>query len=108
MPKKSQAQSAAKGKAAAGLMGNAGVGVEDAAIDPRFGYRVEDGIATITIQRAAKLNSLLPDMILQFSDLIERARRDRAVRAVVIHGEGTSFCAGDDLHPEDRFKYGPP
>lgn len=23
-------------------------------------------------------------------------------------GEGTSFCAGDDLAPEDRFKYGPP
>ena len=70
--------------------------------------RVSEGIGTITIARAAKLNALLPDMILEFSDLIERARRDVVVRALVIRGEGKSFCAGDDLHPEDRFKYGPP
>ena len=76
--------------------------------DDRFRYQVSAGIATVTIDRAAKLNALLPDMILEFSDLLERARRDRTVRCVVIRGDGKSFCAGDDLHPEDRFKYGPP
>jgi enoyl-CoA hydratase/carnithine racemase len=89
------------------LHGNAGAEV-DRASHESLGYEVSDAIATITIKRVQKLNALLPDMILVFADLLERARRDAAVRAVVIRGEGTSFCAGDDLHPEDRFKYGPP
>jgi enoyl-CoA hydratase/carnithine racemase len=89
------------------LSGNAGADVEHAS-HPYLGYSVSEGIATITINRADKLNALLPDMILVFADLIERARRDANVRALVIRGEGSSFCAGDDLHPEDRFKYGPP
>lgn len=87
--------------------GNNGAAVDQAS-DPRLGYDVADGIGTITIRRADKLNALLPDMILVMSDLIERARRDRKVRCLVVKGEGKSFCAGDDLHPEDRFKYGPP
>jgi enoyl-CoA hydratase/carnithine racemase len=87
--------------------GNAGAQV-DQAVDPRLGYDVSEGIATITMRRAEKLNALLPDMILVMADLIERARRDSKVRVVVLRGEGSSFCAGDDLHPEDRFKYGPP
>ena len=89
------------------LTGNAGAQVDQTS-DPRLGYDVSEGIATITIQRPEKLNALLPDMILVMADLIERARRDAKVRALVVRGEGTSFCAGDDLHPEDRFKYGPP
>ncbi|HTC07965.1 MAG TPA: enoyl-CoA hydratase-related protein [Acetobacteraceae bacterium] len=91
-----------------GLPGNGGVGVEAASADPRLSYTVADNIATIGIERGHKMNALLPDMILNFSDLIERARRDSKVRAVVIRGAGKSFCAGDDLNPEDRFKYGPP
>jgi len=87
--------------------GNAGAQVDQTA-DPRLGYEVAEGIATITIRRAEKLNALLPDMILVMADLLERARRDPKVRVVVLRGEGGSFCAGDDLHPEDRFKYGPP
>jgi 2-(1,2-epoxy-1,2-dihydrophenyl)acetyl-CoA isomerase len=78
------------------------------AIDARFSYDVAEAIATITIRRPEKLNALLPDMIIAFSDLLERARRDREIRCVVITGEGRAFCAGDDLHPEDRFAYGPP
>lgn len=89
------------------LAGNAGASIESSD-DPRLGYDVAEHIATITIRRPDKLNALLPDMILVMADLIERARRDPEVRAVVLSGDGTSFCAGDDLHPEDRFKYGPP
>lgn len=89
------------------LHGNAGAEI-DRAEHANLDYAVSDSIATITIRRPGKLNALLPDMILVFADLLERARRDAMVRAVVIRGEGTSFCAGDDLHPEDRFKYGPP
>jgi len=89
-------------------MTETGAGAGKPGEDERFRYEVADAIASITINRPAKLNALLPDMILTFSDLLERARRDRRVRCVVISGEGRAFCAGDDLHPEDRFKYGPP
>lgn len=89
------------------LSGNSGAGVESAA-HACLRYETAGAVATITIARPDKRNALLPDMILVFSDLIERARRDRKVRALVVRGEGKSFCAGDDLHPEDRFKYGPP
>ena len=91
-----------------GVPGNNGAGVKSAPVDSRLSYTVADNIATIGIERGHKMNALLPEMILNFSDLIERARRDSNVRAVVIRGAGKNFCAGDDLNPEDRFRYGPP
>ncbi len=69
---------------------------------------IDGAIATITLNRPHKLNALYPGMILRLLDLIEECRRDRRVRAVVLRGSGRAFCAGDDLAPEDRFKYGPP
>jgi enoyl-CoA hydratase/carnithine racemase len=69
---------------------------------------VHEGIGTITLNRPEKRNALTPAMILEVCDAIERVRQDYAVRAVVLQGAGKSFCAGDDLHHEDRFRYGPP
>jgi enoyl-CoA hydratase/carnithine racemase len=80
-----------------------GISVED-----RVLIEIEDSIATITLNRPNKLNALYPDAILRFIDLIEQVRRDSTVRAVVLRGNGRAFCSGDDLAPEDRFKYGPP
>ena len=58
---------------------------------------VEGGIATITLDRANKLNALYPEMILRLVDLIEEVRRNNSVRVLVLRGEGRAFCAGDDL-----------
>lgn len=69
---------------------------------------VAGSVATITLNRPKKLNALYPAMILRLIDVIEEVRRDERVRAVVLRGNGRAFCAGDDLAPEDRFKYGPP
>ncbi len=69
---------------------------------------INGGVATITLNRPQKLNALYPEMILRLLDVIEEIRRDRRVRAVVLRGNGRAFCSGDDLAPEDRFKYGPP
>jgi enoyl-CoA hydratase/carnithine racemase len=69
---------------------------------------IKGAVATITLNRPKRLNALYPEMILRLLDLIEQVRRDRQVRAVVLRGNGRAFCAGDDLAPEDRFKYGPP
>ncbi len=71
-------------------------------------FEKSEGVATITLNRPEKLNALLPEAILELCDVLERARRDHEVRSIVLCGAGRSFCAGDDLHPEDRFKYGAP
>ena len=71
-------------------------------------YEVKNRIATITMDRPKKYNALIPAMILELCDVLERARQDHGVRAIVLAGAGGNFCAGDDLHPEERFKYGQP
>jgi enoyl-CoA hydratase/carnithine racemase len=74
----------------------------------RVRLEVDDGVAIVTLDRPNKLNALYPEMILRLVDVIEQVRRDPTARAMVLRGEGRAFCAGDDLAPEDRFKYGPP
>jgi enoyl-CoA hydratase/carnithine racemase len=74
----------------------------------RVRLEVDDGVAIVTLDRPNKLNALYPEMILRLVDVIEQVRRDPKARAMVLRGEGRAFCAGDDLAPEDRFKYGPP
>lgn len=69
---------------------------------------IDGPIATVTLDRPNKLNALYPEMILRLVDVIEQVRRDNSVRVMVLRGEGRAFCAGDDLSPEDRFKYGAP
>lgn len=69
---------------------------------------IDAGVATVSLERPHKLNALYPEMILRLVDVIEEVRRNNDVRVMVLRGEGRAFCAGDDLAPEDRFKYGPP
>ena len=73
-------------------------------------YEVKDSIATITIDRPKKRNAMIPSMIIDMIDMLEKARRDHGVRAIVVRGGGGNFCAGDDLHHsyEERFEFGQP
>jgi 2-(1,2-epoxy-1,2-dihydrophenyl)acetyl-CoA isomerase len=82
--------------------------VSQSSSSERVRLEVDDGLAIVTLDRPNKLNALYPEMILRLVDVIEEVRRDNKVRAMVLRGEGRAFCAGDDLSPEDRFKYGPP
>ncbi|MDP3893462.1 crotonase/enoyl-CoA hydratase family protein [Nocardioides sp.] len=59
--------------------------------------RVENGVAQVRLDRPDKLNALTLEIL---DDLVSTARflrRDRTLRAVVIAGEGDSFCAGLDF-----------
>ena len=58
---------------------------------------VEDGIATITLNRPKRLNALSNELTPALQDAIDRVAADRAVRCVVITGSGRGFCAGADL-----------
>jgi enoyl-CoA hydratase/carnithine racemase len=55
-----------------------------------------DGIATVSLNRAAKRNALDSDTIEELVTLFSAIPR-AGVRAVVLRGEGTHFCAGLDL-----------
>jgi enoyl-CoA hydratase len=59
---------------------------------------VEPHIAQISINRPERRNAILsPDMHVLFEERLARAEADDAVKVVVLVGEGTDFCAGDDV-----------
>ncbi len=60
-------------------------------------YTVDGGVATIVLDRPDKLNSFDRQMSNETIHALDAARDDRAVRAVVITGNGRAFCAGQDL-----------
>jgi 2-(1,2-epoxy-1,2-dihydrophenyl)acetyl-CoA isomerase len=55
------------------------------------------GVATITLNRPASLNSLTVPMKVELLGALRRVERDTAVRAVILTGAGRAFCAGQDL-----------
>lgn len=55
------------------------------------------GVATLWLARADKHNALSAQMIAELTAAAGQLGRDASVRAVVLAGEGKSFCAGGDL-----------
>ncbi len=65
-------------------------------------YEVSDGIATLTLDRPAKMNAFTNVMMDELIDAFDRTDADDAVRAVIVTGAGDrAFCAGADLTPAD-------
>lgn len=60
-------------------------------------YAVEDGIATITLNRPDKLNAFTARMMAELIAVFDRTDADDAVRVVIVTGAGRAFCAGADL-----------
>jgi len=63
-----------------------------------FLYEVNDGIATITLNRPEVMNALTFEVYARLRDLFEALRYDESVRAVIMTGAGESFCSGGDVH----------
>jgi enoyl-CoA hydratase/carnithine racemase len=59
--------------------------------------RCEDGVATITLNRPEKRNAITDDMRTELIAALEQVTADRAVRAVILTGNGKGFCAGGDV-----------
>lgn len=59
-------------------------------IDPR-------GVATVTLNRPDRHNALDATVIAALGTVLSTLERDTAVRAVVLTGAGTTFCAGADI-----------
>ena len=58
---------------------------------------VEDGVATITLNRPEAANSLNQAMARELMDAAIECGGNRDIRAVVLTGSGPFFCAGGDL-----------
>jgi enoyl-CoA hydratase/carnithine racemase len=61
-------------------------------------YDVQDGVATVTLNRPEQRNALNGELLASLVEAMMRARDDDEVRAVVLTGAGDKvFCAGADL-----------
>jgi enoyl-CoA hydratase/carnithine racemase len=62
------------------------------------GWRVEDRVATITLDRPERKNPLTFESYAELRDLFRSLGAVDDVRAVVLTGAGGNFCSGGDVH----------
>lgn len=60
-------------------------------------YEVSENVATITLNRPERMNTISGDMLDLLTELLVKADRDPEVRAIILTGTGRAFCAGLDL-----------
>jgi enoyl-CoA hydratase/carnithine racemase len=65
-------------------------------------YAVADHIATVTLNRPDRLNTISRPMLEQLGQLMLRADADPDVRVVILTGTGRAFCAGLDIASATR------
>ncbi len=65
--------------------------------EERVRIEVSDHVAVVTLHRAEKHNALDIPMFEAIIDAAARLRDEPGVRAVVLHGDGPSFCSGLDI-----------
>ena len=63
----------------------------------------ENGVATVLLDRADKLNALSAEMYHDLADHFEALSNDDDVRAVILTGAGRAFCAGGDVGSMGKF-----
>nr|MBA3456752.1 enoyl-CoA hydratase/isomerase family protein [Deltaproteobacteria bacterium] len=61
-----------------------------------FSLALARGVATITLDREARLNALTFEVYRELAETFEELDRVDDVRAVVITGRGRGFCSGGD------------
>ena len=60
--------------------------------------RIEDGVATLTLNRPLAMNAFDGDTARAIIEAVEAFGADPAVRVMVVSGEGKSFSAGGDFN----------
>lgn len=67
-------------------------------------FAVDGAVATITLNRPQKLNSVTPDMAKALTAAIDACNGSDAIRAVIITGAGEkAFCCGSDIKELDSY-----
>ena len=60
-------------------------------------YESDGALATITLNRPERLNTIVPPMPDELQAAIHAAVADQSVKVIVLRGAGRSFCAGFDF-----------
>ena len=60
-------------------------------------YEQSGAVATITLNRPERLNTIVPPMPDEVEHAVVEANRDREVRVIILRGAGRAFCAGFDF-----------
>ena len=58
---------------------------------------VENGIATVTLDRQEKMNALSEEMYADMTRIFAELQADETVRALILTGAGKAFCSGSDV-----------
>jgi enoyl-CoA hydratase/carnithine racemase len=61
-------------------------------------YRVEDGVAVVTLNRPDRLNAWRSEMDRDVRAAMRLASDDDSVRVIILTGAGRGFCAGADMN----------
>jgi enoyl-CoA hydratase/carnithine racemase len=69
---------------------------------PEVLYAVDGHVATITLNRPERMNTISGPMLALLTELLLKAEADRNVRCVILTGTGRAFCAGLDLSEVTR------
>jgi enoyl-CoA hydratase len=60
-------------------------------------YDTAEEVATITLNRPERLNTIVPPMPEELEAAVHRATADNEVKVIVLRGAGRAFCAGFDF-----------
>jgi len=60
-------------------------------------YEAAERVATVTLNRPERLNTITPELIADLREALERAWADQEVHAIRLRGAGRAFCAGYDI-----------
>jgi enoyl-CoA hydratase len=64
---------------------------------PQLNLQREEGYAILTLNRPDARNALSPSLLLDLSAAFRSLQGESAIRAVILTGAGSAFCAGLDL-----------
>ena len=69
-------------------------------------YTVEGPVATITLNRPARLNAITGQMIKEIQDAIGQADANESIVGIILTGAGRGFCAGGDIESLQELSQG--
>jgi enoyl-CoA hydratase len=60
--------------------------------------QLDDGILQVSLNRPEQRNALSLEVLQHLLTIFEQAKKDKAVRSILLTGEGKAFCAGADIN----------